>query len=41
VLFVLTLVVNIIARRFVMRGSHGKRGAPDVFAPEVEAGAAA
>jgi phosphate ABC transporter permease protein PstC len=26
VLFVLTLIVNIIARRFVSRGSHGKRG---------------
>jgi phosphate transport system permease protein len=26
VLFVLTLIVNIIARRFVTRGSHGRRG---------------
>jgi phosphate ABC transporter permease protein PstC len=26
VLFVLTLIVNIIARRFVSRGSHGRRG---------------
>jgi phosphate ABC transporter permease protein PstC len=37
VLFVLTLLVNIVARRFVVRGSHGKRGAGDVFAPAVEA----
>ncbi|MHB8693603.1 MAG: phosphate ABC transporter permease subunit PstC [Solirubrobacteraceae bacterium] len=36
VLFVLTLVVNIIARQVVARGSHGRRGAADVFAPEVE-----
>jgi ABC-type phosphate transport system permease subunit len=41
VLFVLTLLVNIVARRLVVRGSHGKRAAADVFAPEVEAGAAA
>jgi phosphate ABC transporter permease protein PstC len=36
VLFVLTLVVNIIARQVVVRGLHGRRGAADVFAPEVE-----
>jgi ABC-type phosphate transport system permease subunit len=36
VLFVLTLLVNIVARRFVVRGSHGRRGAGDVLAPEVE-----
>jgi ABC-type phosphate transport system permease subunit len=29
VLFVLTLVVNIVARRFVVRGAHGKRTAAD------------
>jgi phosphate ABC transporter permease protein PstC len=40
VLFVLTLIVNIVARRFVVRGVRGKRGAADVFAPDVEAGAA-
>jgi phosphate ABC transporter permease protein PstC len=40
VLFVLTLIVNIFARRFVVRGVRGKRGAADVFAPEVESGAA-
>src|SRR5205807_3553520 len=34
VLFVLTLFVNIVARRFVVRGAHGKRAAGDVFAPE-------
>ncbi|HEY2005145.1 MAG TPA: hypothetical protein VGG87_01780, partial [Solirubrobacteraceae bacterium] len=26
VLFVLTLIVNIIARRFISRGQHGRRG---------------
>jgi phosphate ABC transporter permease protein PstC len=36
VLFVLTLLVNIIARRFVVRGARATRGAADVFAPEVE-----
>jgi ABC-type phosphate transport system permease subunit len=37
VLFVLTLVVNIIARRFVVRaGRNKRRAAADVFAPEVE-----
>jgi phosphate ABC transporter permease protein PstC len=40
VLFVLTLLVNIVARRFVVRGAHGKRVAGDVFAPEPDAGAA-
>ena len=28
VLFVLTLIVNLIARRFVIRGTHGSRTAP-------------
>jgi phosphate ABC transporter permease protein PstC len=38
VLFLLTLIVNIIARRFVVRGERGRRGAAaDVLAPEVEA----
>jgi ABC-type phosphate transport system permease subunit len=41
VLFALTLIVNIIARQVVARGSHGSRGAADVLAPEVERGAAA
>jgi phosphate transport system permease protein len=36
VLFVLTLIVNVFARRFVVRGARGKRVAGDVFAPEVE-----
>jgi phosphate ABC transporter permease protein PstC len=36
VLFVLTLLVNIVARRYVVRGVHGKRGAGDVLAPVVE-----
>jgi phosphate ABC transporter permease protein PstC len=40
VLFVLTLAVNIIARQIVSRGSHGRRAAGDVFAPEVEGGVA-
>jgi phosphate ABC transporter permease protein PstC len=36
VLFVLTLLVNIVARRFVVRGARTKRRASaDVFAPEV------
>jgi len=37
VLFVLTLFVNVVARRFVMRGVRGRRGAADVMAPEPEA----
>jgi phosphate ABC transporter permease protein PstC len=38
VLFVLTLIVNIIARRFVVRGMRGKRGGgADVFAVDTEA----
>ncbi len=37
VLFVLTLLVNIVARRFVVRGVRGKRVAGDVLAPEPEA----
>ena len=38
-LFVLTLFVNIIARRFVVSGDRGRRrAAADVFAPEVVAG---
>jgi ABC-type phosphate transport system permease subunit len=37
VLFVLTLLVNIIARRYVVRAARGKRSAAaDVFTPEVE-----
>ena len=34
VLFVLTLLVNIIARRFVVRGAHGKRIGGDGFVAE-------
>jgi phosphate ABC transporter permease protein PstC len=34
VLFVLTLLVNILARRYVVRSTTGKRSAGDVFAPE-------
>ena len=41
VLFVLTLLVNIIARRYVVRSTAGKRMAADVVAPEAPAGAAA
>jgi phosphate ABC transporter permease protein PstC len=37
VLFVLTLVVNIVARRYVVRGVRGKRPGGDVLAPEAEA----
>jgi phosphate ABC transporter permease protein PstC len=37
VLFVLTLLVNIVARRFVVRGQRINRGAADVLAPDVEA----
>jgi phosphate ABC transporter permease protein PstC len=40
VLFVLTLLVNILARRYVVRGTRGRRAAGDVLAPEVEPGAA-
>src|SRR5205807_7105531 len=40
VLFVLTLLVNIIARRFVVRGAGGRRVAADVLAPEPEPGMA-
>jgi phosphate ABC transporter permease protein PstC len=40
VLFVLTLLVNIVARRFVVRGSQGRRGAGDVLAPEAATEAA-
>jgi phosphate ABC transporter permease protein PstC len=40
VLFVLTLLVNVVARRFVVRGSRGKRSAGDVLAPDTAAGAA-
>jgi phosphate ABC transporter permease protein PstC len=35
VLFVLTLIVNIIARRFVVRSTHGRRVGGDVLAPDV------
>lgn len=41
VLFVLTLLVNIIARRYVVRSTAGRRMAADVVAPEAAAGAAA
>src|SRR5256714_15356031 len=34
VLFVLTLLVNIVARRYVVRSTAGQRSAGDVFAPE-------
>jgi phosphate ABC transporter permease protein PstC/phosphate ABC transporter permease subunit PstA len=37
VLFVLTLLVNIVARRFVVRRPLGRRGAAGVLAAEVEA----
>jgi phosphate ABC transporter permease protein PstC len=40
VLFLLTLVVNVIARQFVVRGTRGRRAAGDVFAPEIEPEAA-
>jgi ABC-type phosphate transport system permease subunit len=39
VLFVLTLLVNIVARRFVVRGAHGKRAAGDAgLVVDVQAG---
>jgi len=41
VLFVLTLVVNIVARRFVVRGARGKRTGGGVIAPEAAGAAAA
>ena len=37
ILFVLTLAVNIVARRFVVRGTRGRFGATVVFTPELEA----
>jgi ABC-type phosphate transport system permease subunit len=40
VLFVLTLLVNIVARRFVVRGARGKRISGGAIAPEA-AGVAA
>jgi ABC-type phosphate transport system permease subunit len=40
VLFVLTLVVNLIARRFVNRGRHGKRAVPVPDAPAAVPGIA-
>ncbi len=40
VLFLLTLVVNVVARIFIARGGHGERGAGDVLPPPVQAGAA-
>jgi phosphate ABC transporter permease protein PstC len=40
VLFLLTLVVNITARGFITRSQGVKRAAGDVFAPQVEPGAA-
>jgi phosphate ABC transporter permease protein PstC len=33
VLFVLTLLVNMVARRFITRGAHGKRSSGGVLAP--------
>jgi phosphate ABC transporter permease protein PstC len=41
VLFVLTLVVNGIARYFVLRAARGTRVAPDKTGPDADAGAAA
>jgi phosphate ABC transporter permease protein PstC len=41
VLFVLTLLVNIIARRYVVRSTTGKRMAGEVVAPETAAAGAA
>jgi hypothetical protein len=39
VLFVLTLLVNIVARRFVVRGAHGKRAVGDAgLVADVQAG---
>jgi len=40
VLFVLTLLVNIVARRFVVRGARGGRRAADVMITEPHTGAA-
>jgi phosphate ABC transporter permease protein PstC len=40
VLFVLTLLVNIVARRFVLRGARGRRTAGDAIAHDAVAGAA-
>jgi phosphate ABC transporter permease protein PstC len=36
-LFVLTLLVNVVARRYVVRGVRGKRAAGDVIAPQAGA----
>src|SRR5437588_4899877 len=36
VLFVLTLLVNLIARYFVVRGTHGRRAAPELVAAATE-----
>jgi phosphate ABC transporter permease protein PstC len=38
VLFVLTLLVNVVARRFVVRGARASRGAGAVLAPAADAG---
>jgi phosphate transport system permease protein len=40
VLFLLTLFVNIVARRFVVKGTRGRRATPEAFAGDVEPGAA-
>ncbi|MDQ6915244.1 MAG: phosphate ABC transporter permease subunit PstC [Actinomycetota bacterium] len=36
ILFVLTLVVNLVARYFVLRGTHGQRAAPEIVAAAAE-----
>jgi ABC-type phosphate transport system permease subunit len=40
VLFVLTLLVNIVARRYIVRAARGKRTAGDLIAPEAATEAA-
>jgi len=37
VLFVFTLLVNVVARQFVVRGSHGKRSSGGLLAPDADA----
>jgi len=37
VLFVLTLLVNVVARNYVVRGTRGKRTAGDIMTPQTEA----
>ena len=36
VLFVLTLVVNLVARYYVVRGSRGRRATPELLAASAE-----